>query len=168
MIESLVDFFAEPHNETALDALLGEVTIEPMPALETGHPLAGKTIVFTGSLERMTRDEAKAFAERLGAKVSGSISARPTSSSPAPAPARSSPRRANSASRRSTRTSGWPRGAGIARARPFSRVPRGEGLSVGASRRRACYGLRLRVLRGRAGGWVSASNFAFCASLSDA
>jgi DNA ligase (NAD+) len=76
VIESLADFFAEPHNETALDALVAEVTIEPMPAVETGHPLAGKTIVFTGSLERMTRDEAKAMAERLGAKVSGSISAK--------------------------------------------------------------------------------------------
>jgi DNA ligase (NAD+) len=76
VIESLVDFFAEPHNEEALRKLLDEVKIEPMPALETGHPLAGKTIVFTGSLERMTRDEAKAYAERLGAKVSGSISAK--------------------------------------------------------------------------------------------
>jgi DNA ligase (NAD+) len=76
VIESIVDFFAEPHNEAAIDALVAEVTIEPMPALETGHPLAGKTIVFTGSLERMTRDEAKAMAERLGAKVSGSISAK--------------------------------------------------------------------------------------------
>jgi len=76
VIESLVDFFAEPHNEEALRKLLDEVKIEPMPALETGHPLAGKTIVFTGSLERMTRDEAKAMAERLGAKVSGSISAK--------------------------------------------------------------------------------------------
>ena len=76
VIESIVDFFAEPHNETAIDALVNQVTIEPMPALETGHPLAGKSIVFTGSLERMTRDEAKAMAERLGAKVSGSISAK--------------------------------------------------------------------------------------------
>jgi DNA ligase (NAD+) len=74
--ESLVDFFAEPHNQAALDKLLAEVTVEPMPALESGHPLSGKTIVFTGSLERMTRDEAKAFAERLGAKVAGSISAK--------------------------------------------------------------------------------------------
>jgi DNA ligase (NAD+) len=74
VVEGIVDFFAEAHNETALDALLAEVTIEPMPAIETGHPLAGKTVVFTGSLERMTRDEAKALAERLGAKVSGSIS----------------------------------------------------------------------------------------------
>ncbi|THD47828.1 MAG: NAD-dependent DNA ligase LigA [Bradyrhizobium sp.] len=74
--ESVVDFFAEPHNEAPLNALLDEVTVTPMPAVESGHPLAGKTIVFTGSLERMSRDEAKAFAERLGAKVSGSISAK--------------------------------------------------------------------------------------------
>ncbi|MGO9771943.1 MAG: NAD-dependent DNA ligase LigA [Roseiarcus sp.] len=74
--ESIADFFAEPHNEKVIDALLAEVRIEPMEAIAAGHPLAGKTIVFTGSLERMTRDEAKAFAERLGAKVSGSISAK--------------------------------------------------------------------------------------------
>jgi DNA ligase (NAD+) len=74
--EAVGDFFAEPRNEAALDALLNEVTIEPMEAIAAGHPLAGKTIVFTGSLERMTRDEAKAVAERLGAKVSGSISAK--------------------------------------------------------------------------------------------
>jgi DNA ligase (NAD+) len=74
--EAVADFFAEPRNEAALDALIKEVTIEPMEAIAAGHPLAGKTIVFTGSLERMTRDEAKAIAERLGAKVSGSISAK--------------------------------------------------------------------------------------------
>jgi len=74
--EAIADFFAEPRNEAALDALLKEITIEPMEAVAAGHPLAGKTIVFTGSLERMTRDEAKAIAERLGAKVSGSISAK--------------------------------------------------------------------------------------------
>jgi DNA ligase (NAD+) len=74
--ESIEDFFAEPHNEAVIDALLQEVRIEPMEAIAAGHPLAGKTIVFTGSLERMTRDEAKAMAERLGAKVSGSISAK--------------------------------------------------------------------------------------------
>jgi DNA ligase (NAD+) len=74
--EAIADFFAEPRNETALDALVKEVTIEPMEAVAAGHPLAGQTIVFTGSLEKMTRDEAKAVAERLGAKVSGSISAK--------------------------------------------------------------------------------------------
>ncbi len=72
--EAIVDFFAEPRNEAALDALLAQVTVEPMAAIAAGHPLAGRTIVFTGSLERMTREEAKAMAERLGAKVSGSIS----------------------------------------------------------------------------------------------
>jgi DNA ligase (NAD+) len=74
--EAIADFFAEPRNEAALDALVRQVTIEPMEAIDAGHPLAGQTIVFTGSLERMTRDEAKAIAERLGAKVSGSISAK--------------------------------------------------------------------------------------------
>jgi len=74
--EAVVDFLAEPHNEKALDALIAEVKIEPMPEIAAGHPLAGKTVVFTGSLERMTRDEAKALAERLGAKVSGSISSK--------------------------------------------------------------------------------------------
>jgi DNA ligase (NAD+) len=74
--EAIADFFAEPRNEAALDALVKEVTVEPMEAIAAGHPLAGQTIVFTGSLERMTRDEAKAIAERLGAKVLGSISAK--------------------------------------------------------------------------------------------
>ena len=74
--EAIAEFFAEPRNEAALDALVKEVTIEPMEAIAAGHPLAGQTIVFTGSLEKMTRDEAKAVAERLGAKVSGSISAK--------------------------------------------------------------------------------------------
>jgi DNA ligase (NAD+) len=74
--EAIADFFAEERNEAALDALVKEVTIEPMEAIAAGHPLAGQTIVFTGSLEKMTRDEAKAVAERLGARVSGSISAK--------------------------------------------------------------------------------------------
>ena len=74
--ESIADFFAEAHNEKVIDDLVAEIEIEPMEAVAAGHPLAGKTIVFTGTLERMTRDEAKALAERLGAKVSGSISAK--------------------------------------------------------------------------------------------
>ena len=74
MAEALVDFFVEPHNQEVMDALLGEVTIEPMEQVASQSPVSGLTIVFTGSLERMTRDEAKAMAERLGAKVSGSVS----------------------------------------------------------------------------------------------
>ena len=74
--EAIADFFAEERNETALDALIAQVTVEPMEAVAAGHPLAGKTVVFTGSLEKMTREEAKAMAERLGAKVSGSISSK--------------------------------------------------------------------------------------------
>ena len=72
--EALADFFAEPHNEEALDALLREVKPVPMEAVAAQSPVAGKTIVFTGALERMTREEAKAMAERLGAKVAGSVS----------------------------------------------------------------------------------------------
>ncbi len=72
--EAIADFFAEPHNEEVLDALLEHVTVLPMEAVASKSPVAGKTIVFTGSLERMTRDEAKAMAERLGAKVAASVS----------------------------------------------------------------------------------------------
>jgi DNA ligase (NAD+) len=74
VIEAARDFFAEPHNEKELDRLLEEVTPTPMEAVEIASPVSGKTVVFTGSLEAFTRDEAKAQAERLGAKVSGSIS----------------------------------------------------------------------------------------------
>lgn len=72
--EALHDFFAEPHNEKELDALLRQVTLEPMPEIASSSPAAGKTVVFTGSLERLTRDEAKAQAERFGAKVAASVS----------------------------------------------------------------------------------------------
>ena len=72
--EALADFFAEPHNDQAVHDLLQEVTPREMEAVATTSPVAGKTVVFTGSLERMTRDEAKAQAERLGAKVSGAVS----------------------------------------------------------------------------------------------
>jgi DNA ligase (NAD+) len=72
--EALHDFFAEPHNARELDALLAQVSLEPMPAIASASPVAGKTVVFTGALERLTRDEAKAQAERFGAKVAGSVS----------------------------------------------------------------------------------------------
>ncbi|MBM3561626.1 MAG: NAD-dependent DNA ligase LigA [Alphaproteobacteria bacterium] len=72
--EALHDFFAEPHNEREIDALLKQITLEPMPAVALASPVAGKTVVFTGALERLTRDEAKAQAERFGAHVAGSVS----------------------------------------------------------------------------------------------
>lgn len=71
---ALVSFFCEPHNLSVLDALLAEVTPAPPQMADANSPVAGKTVVFTGSLEKMTRDEAKAMAERLGAKVAGSVS----------------------------------------------------------------------------------------------
>jgi DNA ligase (NAD+) len=72
--EAVADFFAEPHNQLILNELLEHVTPEPMEAINVSSPVVGKTIVFTGSLEKMTREEAKAQAERLGAKVVGSVS----------------------------------------------------------------------------------------------
>jgi len=73
--EALIDFFAEPHNRDTLAALLVEVTPQPLPEVkQTG--LTGKTIVFTGALEKCTREEAEAQAELLGAKTSGSVSAK--------------------------------------------------------------------------------------------
>ena len=75
MADDLVEFFAEPHNQEVLDDLLSSVEVEPFSAPSTeGSPVAGKTVVFTGTLEAMSRSEAKAKAESLGAKVSGSVS----------------------------------------------------------------------------------------------
>jgi DNA ligase (NAD+) len=74
VIESLGDYFGEDHNRRRIERLAKEVSIRDAEKPRTDSALAGKTIVFTGSLEKMTRDEAKASAERLGAKVSGSIS----------------------------------------------------------------------------------------------
>jgi DNA ligase (NAD+) len=73
--EELADFFAEPRNIELLDELAGELTIEDAARTETeDSELAGKTIVFTGTLETMSRPEAKARAETLGAKVTDSVS----------------------------------------------------------------------------------------------
>jgi DNA ligase (NAD+) len=73
--QALIDFFAEPHNIEAFEDLLGEVTPVPLVAAKT-TALSGKTVVFTGALTALTRDEARAQAEALGAKVAGSVSAR--------------------------------------------------------------------------------------------
>jgi DNA ligase (NAD+) len=74
MAEALVDFFTEQHNSEAVADLLTHVTLQPPEIVSSQSPVSGKTVVFTGALERMSRDEAKAMAERLGAKVSGSVS----------------------------------------------------------------------------------------------
>jgi DNA ligase (NAD+) len=72
---SIVEFFKEPRNLEVVDRLLQEITpIDAEAPVVSGSPVAGKTVVFTGSLEKFTRDEAKARAESLGAKVSGSVS----------------------------------------------------------------------------------------------
>lgn len=72
---SIVEFYKEPRNREVIGRLLAEVTPEEAERPQTsGSPVAGKTVVFTGSLEKMTRDEAKARAESLGAKVAGSVS----------------------------------------------------------------------------------------------
>jgi DNA ligase (NAD+) len=71
---AIADFFAETHNIEVVEDLLKEVTPAPLEKVEHGSFVSGKTVVFTGTLERMTRSEAKARAERLGAKVAGSVS----------------------------------------------------------------------------------------------
>jgi DNA ligase (NAD+) len=71
---AIADFFAEPHNVAVVEDLLKEVRPEPLEVVDHASPISGKTVVFTGTLEKMTRSEAKARAERLGAKVAGSVS----------------------------------------------------------------------------------------------
>ena len=73
--EAIKDFFDEAHNRRAVDHLIEEVGVTAVAARKTsGSPVAGKTLVFTGTLEKMTRPEAKARAEQLGAKVASSVS----------------------------------------------------------------------------------------------
>ena len=74
VIDSLRDYFAEAHNRRRVERLAEQVKIREAEKPRSDSAVAGKTVVFTGTLERMTRDEAKASAERLGAKVSGSVS----------------------------------------------------------------------------------------------
>jgi DNA ligase (NAD+) len=76
VIDALADYFREPHNRGIVERLTKRVRIleAEKPAAES--PVSGKTVVFTGALEKMTREEAKAMAERLGAKAAGSVSAK--------------------------------------------------------------------------------------------
>jgi DNA ligase (NAD+) len=74
VIEAIAEYFGEPHNRKLVERLIDQVTILDAEKPNTDTAIAGKTVVFTGSLEKMTRDEAKAMAERLGAKVAGSVS----------------------------------------------------------------------------------------------
>jgi DNA ligase (NAD+) len=74
VIESLSEYFAELHNRRRVERLAEHVHILDAEKPRADSAVAGKTVVFTGTLEKMTRDEAKASAERLGAKVSGSVS----------------------------------------------------------------------------------------------
>jgi DNA ligase (NAD+) len=75
VVDALADFFGEAHNLEALGDLLKEVTPETFThTVAKDSPVTDKTVVFTGTLEKMTRPEAKALAERLGAKVAGSVS----------------------------------------------------------------------------------------------
>jgi len=82
LAQAVKDFFDEPHNRKLVDHLIkpnrsgrAEVTVKPLPKPKvSGSPVAGQTVVFTGTLEKMTRQEAKARAEALGAKVAGSVS----------------------------------------------------------------------------------------------
>jgi len=72
--QSILDFFQEPHNQEVIAKLTRELTVEEYKHDVVSSRLAGATVVFTGKLERLTREEAKAQAERLGAKVAGSVS----------------------------------------------------------------------------------------------
>jgi DNA ligase (NAD+) len=74
VIDSIAAYFGEEHNRGIVERLTAEVTILDAEKPAADSVVAGKTVVFTGSLEKMTRDEAKAMAERLGAKVAGSVS----------------------------------------------------------------------------------------------
>jgi DNA ligase (NAD+) len=74
VIKAIAAYFAESHNRGIVERLTRQVTILDAEKPKSSSAVAGKTVVFTGSLEKMTRDEAKAMAERLGAKAAGSVS----------------------------------------------------------------------------------------------
>ncbi|MCC0029985.1 MAG: NAD-dependent DNA ligase LigA [Brucellaceae bacterium] len=76
VIDAVASYFSEPHNLELVEKLAAQVTVEDAEKPSGDSPVSGMTIVFTGGLERMSRDEAKAMAERLGAKAAGSVSAK--------------------------------------------------------------------------------------------
>ncbi|NBX04367.1 MAG: NAD-dependent DNA ligase LigA, partial [Alphaproteobacteria bacterium] len=73
---AIAEFFREPHNAEVVAALAGILNIEDAPVAAGDSPVSGKTVVFTGTLTKVTRSEAKARAEQLGAKVASSVSAK--------------------------------------------------------------------------------------------
>ena len=76
VVEAIGSYFREAHNLKMVEDLVAELDIQPAEQAASDTPVAGMTIVFSGSLEKMSRDEAKAMAERLGAKAAGSVSAK--------------------------------------------------------------------------------------------
>jgi DNA ligase (NAD+) len=74
--QEIVEFFREPHNREVVARLMQAVRTIPLERVKADSPVSGKTVVFTGTLEKMTRNEAKARAESLGAKVAASVSAK--------------------------------------------------------------------------------------------
>jgi DNA ligase (NAD+) len=74
VIEAAADYFGEDHNRRMVQNLIEQLQVQDAERPKTDTPVAGKTVVFTGTLEKMTRDEAKAQAERMGAKVASSVS----------------------------------------------------------------------------------------------
>ena len=77
MATDIVEFFQEQHNQEIINRLLERITVEEyIDTTNYDSPLSGKTVVFTGTLEQMTRSEAKAKAQSMGAKVAGSVSSK--------------------------------------------------------------------------------------------
>ena len=106
VIEAVKAYFGESHNRGIVERLKKQVEVLDAEKPKTDSAIAGKTVVFTGSLEKMTREEAKARAERLGAKAAGSVSKKTDYVVASPAPAPSSPRPRSLALKSLPKTSG--------------------------------------------------------------